>query len=197
MRRLIPLLLSVTALLLPLSGSAHDYAVGELSVAHPWARPTPPGVMMGAGYMAIHNGGDQAVTLVTVTSPRAARVTLHQSRMENGLMRMGALDSGLAVPAGEQVELKPHGYHLMLEQLQGPLREGERIPLTLTFDNGLEVGVELAVESLDAAEPMAPAMDKNGRGHDGMDHHGMGHEDTDSGEMDHGDTNPGQMHHNH
>ncbi|MDC0662723.1 copper chaperone PCu(A)C [Marinobacter sp. SS21] len=193
MRRLIPLLLSVTALLLPLSGSAHEYAFGQLSIAHPWARPTPPGVMIGAGYMTIHNGGDQTVTLVSVQSPRAARVTLHQSRMDNGLMRMEALERGLTVPAGGRIELKPHGYHLMLEQLRSPLREGERLPLTLTFEGGLEVSVELAVEPLDgAAEPMAPVMDKDGMGNEDKDN-----EDKGTGNRDHGEMNHGQMHHNH
>ena len=39
----------------------------------------------------------------------------------------------LALPAGKAVDLKPGGYHLMLMDLAHPLREGESIPVTLTF----------------------------------------------------------------
>jgi periplasmic copper chaperone A len=37
------------------------------------------------------------------------------------------------VPAGKTVELKPGGYHVMLMGLVAPLKEGETVPVTLTF----------------------------------------------------------------
>ncbi|MDX1457345.1 MAG: copper chaperone PCu(A)C [Marinobacter sp.] len=178
MKRLIPLTLAAAGLVTPMLATAHEYPAGQLHIDHPWTRPTPPGVMMGAGYMTIRNGGDQDVTLVTAESPQAGRVTIHQSRMQDGVMRMEALEDGLVIPAGEVVELKPHSYHLMLEQLESQLVEGERVPLTLTFEGGPEVLVELAVDPLDAG---THAMDKSSMGN----------------AMDHGEMSHGQMNHEH
>ncbi|MDX1754537.1 MAG: copper chaperone PCu(A)C [Marinobacter sp.] len=177
MKRLITLMLSVTGLVIPVLAGAHEYPAGQLHIDHPWTRPTPPGAMMGAGYMTIRNDGDDPVTLVAAQSPRAGHVSIHHSRMQDGVMRMDALPEGLTIPAGEQVELKPHSYHLMLEQLQGQLVEGERVPLTLTFEGAPEVEVELAVDPLDAS---SPAMGKGNMGqamdHGGMDHGQMNHD---------------------
>ncbi|MDV2077264.1 copper chaperone PCu(A)C [Marinobacter xestospongiae] len=179
MKRLATCLLTAGALALPMLASAHDYATGDLHIDHPWSRPTPPGVMMGAGYMVIRNEGHHDVTLVAAQSPRAGHVSIHQSRMEDGVMRMDAVDGGLVIPAGESVALKPHSYHLMLEQLDGQLTEGERIPLTLTFDGAPVLEVELAVDSLDGGTMDHSQMDHGNMDHDGMD------SDQDAGAMQH------------
>ena len=128
---------------------AHEYTEGNITIDHPWSRPTPPGVPMGVGYMAITNHGDSDITFTSATTPRAKNVSIHESTMKDGTMSMRPLKDGLTVPAGETVELKPHGYHLMLEKLKGPLKEGESIPLTLTFEGAADMNVELNVEPLD------------------------------------------------
>ncbi|MEP1214513.1 MAG: copper chaperone PCu(A)C [Marinobacter sp.] len=128
---------------------AHEYTEGNITIDHPWSRPTPPGVPMGVGYMAITNHGDSDITFTSATTPRAQNVSLHESTMKDGTMSMRPLKDGLTIPAGETVELKPHGYHLMLEKLKGPLKEGESIPLTLTFEGAADMNVELNVEPLD------------------------------------------------
>lgn len=104
---------------------------------------------MGVGYMTLTNTGDREITFTAAETPRAASVSIHQSIMNDGVMSMQPLKNGLAIPAGETVELKPHGYHLMLEKLKGPLKEGETIPMTLSFDGADTQRVELTVESLD------------------------------------------------
>ena len=133
------------------SATAHDYQHGSLTISHPWSRPTPPGTPVGVGYMTIHNGSDEPVTLVAGETPLAARVSIHETIMQDGLMKMQPLTEGLTIPAGETVSLKPHSYHLMLEQLEQPLTEGGKVPLTLTFDGMDPVAVELHVEPLEGA----------------------------------------------
>lgn len=142
---------------------AHDYSSDTLAIDHPWSRPTPPGVPMGVGYMVIANHSDSDITLTSATTPRAKNVSIHESRMTDGTMSMRPLKGGLVIPAGETVELKPHSYHLMLEKLDGPLREGEHIPLTMSFDGADSIDVMLHVEPLDGDMQM--------EGHE-MDHSG-------------------------
>lgn len=140
---------------------AHDYQHGSLTISHPWSRPTPPGTPVGVGYMTISNHGEESVTLVSGQTPVAARVSIHETTMEDGLMKMRPLRDGLTVPAGETVSLKPHSYHLMLEQLERPLKEGEHVPLTLTFEELGPLDVELQVE-----QQAEQSMD-HGNGHQG------------------------------
>lgn len=156
------LLLACTALIAS-PALAHEYTEGEVTIDHPWSRPTPPGVPMGVGYMVITNNGDSAITFTSASTPRAASVSIHESSMKDGNMSMRPLKEGLTIPAGETVELKPQGYHLMLEELDSPLKEGESIPLTVNFDGADTMEVELNVEPLDGSEEM--------KEHD-MDHSG-------------------------
>ncbi|MDK8464754.1 copper chaperone PCu(A)C [Marinobacter sp. SS13-12] len=154
---------SLLAGTLSTTAQAQEYTEGNITIDHPWSRPTPPGVPMGVGYMAITNHGDSNVTFTSATTPRAKNVSIHESTMKDGTMSMRPLKDGLAIPAGETVELKPHGYHLMLEKLNGPLKEGESVPLRLTFEGAVDMNVELNVEPLDGG------MQKKDNG---MDHSG-------------------------
>ena len=167
--RVLPFLLA--GLLASPVALAHDYRQGDLHINHPWSRPTPPGVGMGVGYLTITNNGDQPVKLVGASSPRAAKVTIHETTHNDGLMQMQPIDGGLTIPASESVELKPHSFHLMLEQLTSPLTEGESIPLTLDFDAVDDATVELKVESLDGGD----AMDDHSSHGAEANHSGMKH----------------------
>lgn len=131
---------------------AENVRTEELKIEDPWSRPTPPGAPMGAGYMVITNLSGEDLTLIAGETPKAGVVSIHETVEVDGLMRMQPLESGLAIPAGESVELKPLSYHLMLEQLNEPLAEGERVPLTLTFEALEPVELELLVRPLDGDE---------------------------------------------
>ncbi|NMT64222.1 copper chaperone PCu(A)C [Marinobacter orientalis] len=135
-------MLSTTAL-------ADEYTTGTVTINNPWSRPTPPGVPMGVGYMAITNHGDSDVTLTGAATPRAKDVSIHESTMKDGTMSMRPLKDGLNIPAGETVKLKPHGYHLMLEKLDAPLQEGQSIPMTVNFSGAETMAIELDVAPLD------------------------------------------------
>ncbi|MFV8571614.1 copper chaperone PCu(A)C [Marinobacter sp. SBS5] len=161
-------LLSCSTLVTPVLAADHQHhndhhATGAVHIHNAWSRPTPPGAPMGVGYLTITNNGAEEVSLVAVESPRASHVSIHETSMHEGMMRMQPLDGGLAIPAGSTVELKPRSYHLMLEQLTKPLMEGEMIPVRLDFDGAEDITIQLVVQSLD-----------------GMDHsHHMGHSTMD------------------
>ena len=55
------------------------------------------------------------------------------TKMDGGVMKMGAVPS-LELPAGQAVELKPGGYHVMLMGLKQQLKAGDSVPLTLTVE---------------------------------------------------------------
>ncbi|MGO1461136.1 MAG: copper chaperone PCu(A)C [Marinobacter sp.] len=161
MNKRITLLFASSALILSIFTTvamAHEYSHGEVYIDHPWSRPTPPGASMGVGYLVIRNHGNSDITLIGASTPRADEVSIHETLMKDGVMRMQPLESGLGVASGETVELKPHSYHLMLEKLVKPLKEGERVPLTLEFEGAESMEVELNVQSLDD-DASVPEMD--------------------------------------
>ncbi|MCK7545491.1 copper chaperone PCu(A)C [Marinobacter bryozoorum] len=153
------LLLAIGLTAFSLPALAGDFRLGDIAIDHAWSRPTPPGTPVGVGYMTIHNHGDQPVTLVAGETPVAEQVSIHETRMHEGLMKMQPMPEGLTVPAGETVVLKPHSYHLMLERLERPLAEGEEVPLTLQFEGLDAMDITLDVRRMDA---MPAEMDHSG-----------------------------------
>jgi copper(I)-binding protein len=131
------------------SAAARDYQIGTLTIEHPWARPTVPGQSTGGAYFGVRNNGSVPDRLLGGSTPMAARVEVHEMRMEGDVMRMREIPA-LDVPAGAPVKLAPGGLHLMLLGLKGPLKVGDKVPLKLRFEKAGEIGVVLQVESMPA-----------------------------------------------
>jgi len=108
-------------------GSAH----AATTVADAWARGTVPQQQASGAFMRITSA--EGGKLVGVSSPVAATVEVHEMKMDGGVMKMGAVPS-LDLPAGQAVELKPGGYHVMLMGLKQQLKAGDSVPLTLTIE---------------------------------------------------------------
>ena len=133
--------------------SAHAAPVAaQVAVSDAWVRGTVPGQMATGAFMQLKSPTDAA--LVAAASPAARIVEIHEMKMDGGVMKMSAIDR-LALPAGKAVELKPGGYHVMLMDLKQPLKEGETVPVTLTFEDkaGKKTTVEVKapVKALTAA----------------------------------------------
>jgi periplasmic copper chaperone A len=127
------------------SALADDFKAGAISIDAPWARPSIGESKNTAVYMKIENGGDTPDRLVAVKSDRADHLMLHESRMEGDVMKMVHLSGGIEIPAHGSAELKPLGLHVMVMGLKTPLKDGEKLPLTLVFEKQGDVAVEAAV----------------------------------------------------
>ena len=128
----------------PVSSEAAAPA-SAIEIHDPWTAPTPGGVEVSAGYLEIANSASADDRVVGVSSPRAARVEIHEMSMDGGVMRMRAVEGGLSAPAGGRVALAPGGLHLMFFGVTQPFVEGESIPVTLTFANAGDIEVSLTV----------------------------------------------------
>jgi len=120
---------ALVALALPCIAQAQT-----LEVKNAWARATVQGQKATGAFMTITSR--EAGKLVSVSSPVAGVVEVHEMKMEGDVMKMRALDGGLDLPAGKAVELKPGGYHVMLMDLKLPLLKDTTIPMTLVFKDG-------------------------------------------------------------
>lgn len=149
-RILLVLTTAISLSLINMTAWAHGYEIGSLSIEHPWSRATPPGAPTGGGFMIIHNHGDESDRLVGGNADFTQNISIHQTKMEDGTMKMMPLQHGLEIPAGGSVALEPGSYHLMLMGLQAPLLEGERRSITLQFEKAGSIEVELVVDAIGA-----------------------------------------------
>ena len=96
-----------------LSGGAHaqDAKAGNIQITNAYTRATVPGQQVAGGFMKIENAG-AADQLLSVSSPVAGEVQLHEMAMDGTVMKMRQVKD-IAVPANGSVELKPGGFHLM------------------------------------------------------------------------------------
>lgn len=127
------------------SHAAEPVKLGDLTITSPSVRAMVPGAKVAGGFLTIENGGKDADKLISVSTTVVKRVEVHEMSMENNVMKMRKLDGGLDLPAGETVELKSGGYHLMFIQPEKPYKEGETVPVTLEFEKAGKVEINFPV----------------------------------------------------
>jgi copper(I)-binding protein len=116
-----------------------------------WARATPPGLAVGAGYMTLA-GGATPDRLLAARLEGVGRIEFHESSADGGVARMRQLSS-VAIPARTRVAFSPAGLHLMLIDLTRPLVAGERRTLVLELQHAGAVRVALEVREATATGP--------------------------------------------
>lgn len=142
--------LTLAALLMAVAAQA------QVSVKDAWVRATVPHQKATGAFMQLTAASD--AKLVEVRSSAAGIVEIHEMAMVKDVMKMRAVDV-LALPAGKTVELKPGGYHVMLMDLKGQMKDGDTVALTLVVEGSdgkrQNVEVQAPVRPLNAAAPGA------------------------------------------
>jgi copper(I)-binding protein len=140
----------VAATALAAAAPAHQYSVGSLVIGHPWSRPTVSGMPTGVAYLSITNKGSLQDTLISASTPAAARVEFHRTSLDAGMARMRPAGA-LVVKPNATITAEPGGLHLMLVDLKSPLVAGTSVPLVLQFESAGEITVQLKIEPLGLA----------------------------------------------
>lgn len=135
------------SLLLAAPALAHDYKVGDLSIAHP-AIPQPASrAMVAGGFFAAHNAGTEADRLIGIEAAFAARAEVHVTdHGADGSARMRHVEA-IEIPAGETIAFERGGYHVMFMGLKHGLEAGVKLPATLIFEKAGRLEVEFHVEA--------------------------------------------------
>ncbi|MBY6155239.1 DUF1775 domain-containing protein [Vannielia litorea] len=142
-------------------GMAEKVTLGALEITAPAAAATLPNQPVAGGFLTITNTGSADDVLVGATSAAVGRMEVHEMVMEGDVMKMRELAEGLPIPAGERVELKPGGYHIMFMELAGPMEAGTSAEVELEFQNAGKVLVSF---------PIKPRGEIGAGGHDHSDH---------------------------
>ncbi len=103
----------------------------QTTIKDAWVRGTVAQQKASGAFMQITSA--QGGKLLSVSSPVAGVAEVHEMAMEGTTMRMRAVES-LQLPAGQTIELKPGGYHVMLMDLKQQLNAGDMVPLSLVIE---------------------------------------------------------------
>ena len=124
----------------------HEEGEG-ITVEQGYARAIGASAQSGAVFMVIKNFTDEDDRLTGAVANVANKAELHTHMMDaNGVMRMRAIEGGLAVPAHSQIELKRGGDHVMMMGLKHSLNPGDIVTLFLTFEKAGEIIVKVPVD---------------------------------------------------
>jgi copper(I)-binding protein len=132
---------------------ADEVKAGDLVISQAWSRATPKGAKIGGGYLTIANKGAAPDKLLGGSTDVAGSVQVHEMSMQNGVMKMRPVEGGLTIEPGKTVTLAPGGYHLMMTDLKAPLKQGDKVQVTLDFEKAGKVRVPFDVEGVGAQGP--------------------------------------------
>jgi copper(I)-binding protein len=123
----------------------HGSAQAEVTVTDPWVRGVVTGQTATGAFMALKSTED--TKLVSAASPVAKQVEIHEMKMNGEMMTMRPLPA-LPLPANTAVALDPSGYHVMLIGLTKAMNVGDKVPITLNFEdkNGKKSSMEIKAE---------------------------------------------------
>jgi periplasmic copper chaperone A len=146
------IILAAIVSLTALPALAQEFKGGDITIDKAWSRATPKGAAVGVGYLVIHNHGAAPDKLIGGVAD-FGNVSVHEMSNDNGVMRMRELTSGLEIPANGEVALTPGGYHIMFTGLKQPLKKGESVKASLTFEHAGTIAVDFAVGAVGAGGP--------------------------------------------
>lgn len=133
--------------------SANAWAQTTVNVENAWVRGTVAAQKATGAFMQITASSN--ARLVQAHSSVAAVVEIHEMAMQGDVMKMRAIKN-LALPAAQTVELKPGGHHIMLMELNQQLKTGQKVSMTLVFEDEknqrFEQKIELPVAALGATK---------------------------------------------
>jgi hypothetical protein len=144
-RNLLEIAAALSLTLAAIFASADGASAGSVMVTQAYARASAtPTAKSGAAYVSLMNHAAEADRLLSAVTPAAKTTEIHKSEVVDGVMKMAPVGP-LEIPGMGMLEMKPGGYHVMLMGLVKPLKKGEEIEITLTFEKAGEVKVKVPV----------------------------------------------------
>jgi len=122
---------------------------GDLEITAAAIKAMTPGQPVGGGFLTIVNHGTQEDRLVSITIAAGARtVELHDMAMNNDVMTMRKITDGLPLPAGQTVEMKPGGLHMMIMGVKAPFKAGNTVHAVLQFEKAGKLDIDIPVKDM-------------------------------------------------
>jgi len=141
-------------------------AADNVTAVDPYVRLAPPGQMVTGAFVVLKNNDDKDHKVVKADNPASKVTELHTHTMEGGMMKMRPVKD-IEIKAKGETALKPGGLHIMMIDLKQPLKEGENVAISVTFEDGSSKKFDAPVRKPQAAMPAPIPMDHD---HSNMKH---------------------------
>lgn len=115
----------------------------KVTVEQAWVRLPAAAGVPGAAYFTLRSNSNP-MALTSVSSPQVDRIELHDSQMDQGVMRMRPIAT-TEFPEAGVMEFKPGGKHAMLFGIDPAVKPGGKISLTFSFNPPGQVVTDAAV----------------------------------------------------
>ncbi len=153
---------ALTVLTLAMISGSPAFAAGSaadnVSVTDPYVRLMPPGQNVTAAFMVFKNADDKDHKVVKADNPISQVTELHTHVNEDGMMKMRQLKD-IEIKAGGAATLQPGSLHLMLINLKQTPKEGDNVPITVTFEDGSSKKFDAPVRKMQTMSPAPMHMD--------------------------------------
>jgi periplasmic copper chaperone A len=118
---------------------------GTVTVTDGWIRALPAKAPAG-GYFNLSNDSGKRMVLTGASSPVCGMLMLHKTDTASGMASMNDVVS-IAIAVGDHVSFAPGGYHLMCMDPTVAVEPGNKVPVTLVFEDGTKITTEFAVRN--------------------------------------------------
>jgi copper(I)-binding protein len=118
----------------------------SLEITKPWARASDRTLWRFCGFLTVTNRSATPDRLIAASSPGVRCVAVCGIKVVGGRIAMRLLKSGLVLPAGTTITMRPRGYHLYFLGAKLRPARGTKVPVTLTFENAGEQQIMLDVQ---------------------------------------------------
>jgi copper(I)-binding protein len=147
MRELMKKILIVILALLSLTqpAIAKQYGFKNIIISDLWARPTIGKMENSAIYLVLINEGQKSDFLINAETDVARKIEIHKTISNNDISSMVHINK-VAIPGKTTVKFSPGGLHIMILGVAKELREGDKFPLSLTFEYAGKIEVEVLVQ---------------------------------------------------
>ena len=144
---------AVVACSLAATAQAEENTIANIVVTQAWSRATPGGSKVAGGYLTVENRGTVPDKLLSASTDVARKIEIHEMALTDGVMTMRPVEGGLTIEPGHNVKFAPGGLHLMIVGLVAPLKQGDQVSVSLTFEKAGKISVSFEVQGMGAQAP--------------------------------------------
>ena len=142
------------------AGSAAD----NVTVIDPYVRLMPAGQNVTGAFVVFKNADDKDHKVVKAENPMSKVTELHTHINEGGMMKMRPVKD-IEIKAKGEATLQPGSLHIMLIDLKQTLKEGDNVPITVSFEDGSSKKFDAPVRKIQVMAPSQMHMDHGNMQH--------------------------------
>lgn len=122
-----------------------DFIINDIVINKPWIKSIHSGQKVTSGYLEIINNGKSDDILLSIESNFAKNNQIHSMNIQNDVMKMKHLKSGLLIKKKSKISLKPGGFHLMFSDINEELKNKKYLFINLNFkkNGSLEIPFQI------------------------------------------------------